>query len=167
MSKKKIKRKRRPIRRRGSKRFASLKKTVEQELLKGEDHEIVIEPQGEVKMSDVLTEFLEPYMDFATTTENHHKLLMTGISAWNIALFPEEEQQDVIDKMVHQLAKEADEQGRVDMRAFIEELVARKRQYFSWCDRAILDYELEDQGHGNYYLSVASTLNEETAQPQE
>ena len=45
-----------------------------------------------IKMSDVLEEFVEPYLEFAETEEAYRKLLSVAVVAWNVALFPEKGQ---------------------------------------------------------------------------
>ena len=44
-------------------------------------------------MSDVLTSFIEPYIEFADSKEDHEKLLMLAIVAWNASFLSEKEQQ--------------------------------------------------------------------------
>ena len=46
---------------------------------------------GGIKMSEVIENFIEPYMDLANTEENLRKLLTLAGLAWNTALFPKEE----------------------------------------------------------------------------
>ena len=101
------KNRRKRARKRVPRRLAGLKKKVEQGSLRGK--EIVVEPRGEAKMSEVLTDFVEPYLESADTKQDHQKLLMIAIVAWNTALLPEERQQGVIDELVGQsLPKEAE-----------------------------------------------------------
>jgi len=114
-------------------------------------------------MSEVLTDFVEPYLESVDTEEDHHKLLMIAIAAWNIALLPEEEQQqDILDKLVRQSLAEATEELRAGMKEIVSQLIIRKKLYFAEYERAIIDYELTDLGD-SYYLSVASTLKEKTS----
>jgi hypothetical protein len=91
--KKKTKRKRRHPRRRKQKRFEGLERKLRQGPFAAE--KIVIEPPGQVKMSEVLEAFVEPYIGFADTQEDHRKLLTLAITAWNAALLPEEEQKEL------------------------------------------------------------------------
>lgn len=56
------------------------------------DHKFVIEPPGQIKMSDVLLDFVAPYRHFVNTIEAYRKLLLVAVIAWNAALLPECEQ---------------------------------------------------------------------------
>ncbi len=151
---KKSQRRRRRRRKRRQKPLEGLKRKLEQGPLRGK--EFVIEPSGEVKMSEVLTAFVEPYLESANTEENYRKLLMLAIVAWNAALLPEEDQQDIVDKAVEAIPA-ASWAMRAYMKAFMSELIERKKTYFSEYTRMIIDFELTDMGAG-YHLSVASTL---------
>lgn len=154
----KAERRRRRRRKRRQKPLESLKRKLEQGLLQGQ--EFVIEPSGEVKMSEVLTAFVEPYLESTNaaslTEEDYRKLLMLAIVAWNAALLPEEDQQDTIDKAVKAIPATSWAM-RAFMRAFMSELIERKKTYFSEYTRMIIDFELTDLGE-EYHLSVASTL---------
>ncbi|MFQ5811959.1 MAG: hypothetical protein ACE5I2_02020 [Anaerolineae bacterium] len=113
-------------------------------------------------MSEVLTAFIEPYIESASTEEAHRKLLMLAIVAWNAALLPEEDQQDIVDKAVEAIPA-ASWAMRAYMRTFMSKLIKRKKTYFSEYTRMILDFELTDMGEG-YHLSVASTLEKPPSQ---
>lgn len=47
----------------------------------------VISPDGEVKLSEVLREFVEPYRKFTDTKEKYQTLLRLGVIAWNTSFF--------------------------------------------------------------------------------
>ncbi len=156
----KAQRRQRRRRKRRQKPLESLKRKLEQGALQGQ--EFVIEPSGEVKMSEVLTAFVEPYTRSANTEEAYRKLLMLAIVAWNAALLPEEDQQDIVDKAVKAIPATSWAM-RTYMRAFMSELIERKKTYFSEYTRMILDFELTDIGEG-YHLSVASTMEKPPSQ---
>jgi hypothetical protein len=148
--------KRRRKRKRKQKPLESLKRRLEQGLLRGQ--EFVIEPSGEVKMSEVLTAFIEPYLESADTEDAYRKLLTLAIAAWNISLFPEEKQQGMIDKILETMPATSEE-VKADLREIVNMLIARKRAYFSEHKRMIVGFELTNTGK-DYHLSVASTLEE-------
>ena len=113
-------------------------------------------------MSEVLMAFVEPYIESASTEEAHRKLLMLAIVAWNAALLPEEDQQDIVDKAVKAIPA-ASWAMRAYMKSFMSELIERKKTYFSEYTRMIIDFELTEMGEG-YHLSVASTLEKPPSQ---
>ncbi len=110
-------------------------------------------PNGAHKMSEVLTEFIEPYAAGATTGERYRKLLAVAVVAWNASLFPPKERRQMLDSIID----EAMPYGAEDMKLVIQELIQRKERYFSEITRAILSYEVTMTKDGSH-LSVAATL---------
>jgi hypothetical protein len=118
--------------------------------------DVVINPQGEIKMSDVLEAFAEPYLEFATNHNQREKLFSVAIIAWNAAIMPEQDRQLIIEKTLEQGLK-GDAQSQQDARDIIDEMISRKQQLFADNQRYILDFQLQDSGK-QFHLSVASTL---------
>lgn len=150
----KTKRRRRCGRKRRQTPLESLNSRLEQGTLRKD--EFIIEPGGVVKMSEVLTDFIEPYFEFADTDVAHRKLVMLAIAAWNTSLLPEKEQHDMVEKALRTMPATSEEL-ETDLRETVKVLIARKKARFSEYTRTILDFELTDMGEG-YHLSVASTL---------
>ena len=150
-------RKRRRKHKQKQKRFEGLKSKLEQGPFHGE--KVVIEPSGEVKMSKVLRDFVEPYLEFADTEEAYRKLLTLAVMAWNASLLPEEEQQDMVDRIFKEGLPTSTDELKAGLKEIVSMLIARKKAYFSEYTRAIIDFELIDMG-SDYHLSVASTLGE-------
>lgn len=138
-------------------RFEGLEKKLEQGPFRGE--KIVIEPSGEVKMSEVLTDFVEPYIEFTDTEEDYRKLLVLAIMAWNASFLPEKEQQDMIDGILDKGIPTGSEELKAGLKEIVKELVIRKKVYFPEYTRRIIDFEVTDTGKG-YHLAVASTLED-------
>lgn len=139
------------------KQLEVLKSKLEQESFQFE--QIVLEPEGEVKMSEVLTDFIEPYREEADTEQAYRRLLTLAVMAWNASLFPKEEQQDMVDKILNEGIPEADEELKEELKEILSELISRKQRYFSEYKRMIIDFNFKNIG-GKYHLSVASTLSE-------
>ena len=62
--------------------------------------QVLYEPAGREKMSEVLEDFVEPYRDLADTDDAFRKLLNLGMLAWNAALMPEDQRRAMIDEML-------------------------------------------------------------------
>jgi hypothetical protein len=118
---------------------------------------VVYEPAGREKMSEVLEDFIEPYKDMADTDDAFRKLLNLAVLAWNAALLREDQRRAMIDETLEVGLPGASEADRALAREFVEELVRRKEEHFAANRRAIYSFELTDTGDG-YHLSVASTL---------
>ena len=139
-------------------RFDDLQRKLEQGPFAHQ--EIVIEPENAAKMSDMLEDFVEPYRDTADTKDAYQKLLTLGMMAWNAALLPAKEQQNMLQQLLDRLPHTSAEDKKV-LTVFLRELIERKLKYFSQNRRAILSIDLQDTGDG-YYLSVASTLEKKS-----
>lgn len=103
-------------------------KQVAQGPLKDSVKEVVIAPEGQEKMSDVMTEFLKPYFQYADTYDAREKLVVLGMFAWNIGNLPEQEHKAEIRK-VAQMLGEDDYQLQQDFIEILRDLVERKRLF--------------------------------------
>jgi hypothetical protein len=118
------------------------------------DSKVVYAPQQAEKMSEVLLDFIEPYKEFADTTEAMHRLIATALVAWNTALWPEAEQAEHLEQISKALPADTVD----DFYAIVGAMIERKNRFFAEYTRLILDYELTDTGD-SYHVSVISTLN--------
>lgn len=118
---------------------------------------LIVEPPDRVKMSKVLADFVEPYLEFADSDEAYRKLLALAIVAWNSSFLPEAEQHAAITSLFS--AGISDETGELQagLTDIVHTLIERKRRYFAQYQRRIIEYELIDTGPG-YHLNVVSTL---------
>jgi hypothetical protein len=114
---------------------------------------ILDNPPGMVKMSKVLEDFVKPYMESSPTEESLRKLLAVGIVAWNAALLPPTEREELLRETEETLPAEL----RNDFRVVLEPMIERKLAYFADNRRGILNFELS-MGRGNPFLNVMSTL---------
>jgi hypothetical protein len=121
-------------------------------------HKIVYDPPGIAKMSEILREFIEPFREFADTTEAMHRLLATALVAWNTALMPEAERAESLKVVSENLPPDTVE----DFYAIVEEMVERKERYFAQYNRYILEYELTET-ENDYHIAVISTEGPEEA----
>jgi hypothetical protein len=119
---------------------------------------LIHNPPGMEKMSKVLERFAEPYMENVTLADQGlHKLYTLCVMAWNAALRPENEQEEVIDEIVRTYLTRGTEADRRVFRRLVESMIERKKTHFPNVKRAILSFDLKDMGD-TYYLNVASTL---------
>lgn len=119
---------------------------------------MLMNPKGEVKMSEVLEAFVEPYLDFAQTRSQRETLFSIAVFAWNLAILPESGRQAAIDELIKVNLKGSSLLAEQDMREIIAELIARKQNFFANNKRYIVDFELQDTDK-QFHLSVASTLS--------
>ena len=116
---------------------------------------VTFQSSGE-KMSEVLEEFLAPYTHIPKAFDEYNRLVAVGIMAWNIAILPSAERQQLLDKAFETLPALSGHVARQDLKAILDELIERKERYFGGNKRFVLDYRLSDTKAG-YHLSVIST----------
>ena len=142
---------------RKSQEAANLEKLKSQFLadtaLKGQ--QVVFKSSGE-KMSEVLEEFIEPYIESATTPEAYQKLIALAIIAWNAALLEETERQSLIAQSAEAILATAGEKWNKDLQDILAMFIERKQRYFANNRRYILNYHLSETKKG-YHLAVIST----------
>ena len=117
---------------------------------------IIQGPQGE-KMSEVLLDFAQPYLDLAHDDEAKRKAIGLAALSWNVALMPPEKHEAEIEKIVGDFPEAAE-----DMRAVMREMIQRKLILFPALNRTVLSYEVADLGGGQMHLSVMSTPSQRT-----
>jgi hypothetical protein len=123
----------------------------------GDQVSLVMNPSGVVKMSEVLEEFVDPYLDFARTRQQRRKLFEVAVLAWNLTLLPEDSQQQMVEKIIEEGITGRDPLARQDTRQILNEMMERKEQLFADNKRYIVNFNLQDTGQ-TFHLSVASTL---------
>jgi hypothetical protein len=117
-----------------------------------EPKKMTVTPHGKKKMSEVILDFMAPYLPAAQSEERYRALLSVAVVAWNASLFPPLERRRMLDSVIDK----AMPKGGEDTKLVIEELVQRKERYFSDNQRMILSYDLTMTEEGTH-LSVASS----------
>jgi hypothetical protein len=148
------------LQKRKQKRFEGLKDKLDQGPFAG--HGVVVEPAGQEKMSDVLEDFIEPYMGSVEDEDAHRKLLSLGVLAWNAALLPEDRRKAMIDDFVSKGFPPGSADLATKLRSLVDSMVERKLAHFASNRRAIISFELKDTGR-DFHLTVASTLEDSPA----
>ncbi|NJN86576.1 MAG: hypothetical protein HC881_10030 [Leptolyngbyaceae cyanobacterium SL_7_1] len=143
-----------PSAREQEKAMKRLQKRVEQGVLGDSIGGVVIDPEGEEKMSAVLEAFVEPYLDEATNRDEQQMLFSFAVIAWNMALLPEEKRSEGLEILTQQLGE--NQAASAEVQEILEEMIERKQLFFADNKRQILDFELSGRGR-SLNLSVVST----------
>ena len=109
-----------------SKTFAGMKVPKNLKLVPG--------PIG-VKMSDVLLDFVTPYVDSWENEDHLNKLLTLALIAWDAANLPIDKRQDLIEHTLQALPDEI----RSDGRAILAGMIRRKEASFADNKRTIIN----------------------------
>ena len=130
---------------------------MEQKLaeVSGIGHKVIRDSSLE-KMSDILLEYAEPFMENIDidNKEEYNKAIMMSIMLWNCAIM-QESQADMksIEKILKPLMQGA------EAKSVMNYMMERKRQMYPENKRLIVSYDLAELGEGSYHLSVASTIH--------
>ncbi len=136
--------------------FTEFQQKVKKGVFANKISDIVTNPLGEVKMSDVLEEFVDPYLPAMKNHSQREKLFTMAAIAWNAAIMPEQERQSMLEQTIEQ-SFAGNPLAQMDALNIIGEMVDRKQQFFADNKRLIMDFQLQDMGE-TFHLSVASTL---------
>jgi len=108
-----------------------------------------------VKMSQVIEQFIEPYIDEEGTGVGLRALVSVGIIAWNLALLPPLEREAELLAAADRFSDHV----QLDLIRFLRELIARKLQHFPEYRRMVMEFTLTDESDGGYYLQVVSSAH--------
>ena len=123
----------------------------------GEDTKLIQNPEGVEKMSEVLEEFVKPYLAFADNYVARKKLVETAVAAWNLALLPEDKRSECLTEMIASSVDKVDKLTQQDLKEILNEMVDRKLDFFPNNKRIIYNIQLQES-KGKCHLSVASSL---------
>jgi hypothetical protein len=118
-----------------------------------DDVKVIPTPTGEARMSEVISEFIEPF-EWADL-EDLKKLVSIAIIAWNLAISPADRREELLREIALSIPPDLQQV----MREHFEALIQRKLQYFADNTRFILDYQVTMTEDGPH-VSVMSTLPE-------
>lgn len=120
---------------------------------------VVSNPPGELKMSEILGDFVDPYLAEDPSESDYRGMLRIGVLAWNAAMLPADRRAGFLDGIA------AEEEASLDfvapvMTELVREMIARKLALYPDVRRQIISFELTRTDR-EYRLSVASTPSED------
>ena len=114
---------------------------------------IVKNPAGYTKMSEVLNEFIDPFVATTHNAAEYRGLVILATVAWNAALLGPDERTDFLENMA-QTFRSGTQRDFYDA---VSELIEHKERYFAHYQRHILDVQVTETNYG-YHLSVLSPI---------
>lgn len=115
--------------------------------------------ETELKMSEVLIDFMSPYLDEVETLHQYKSLVGIAAFAWNAAMMSSEMHAEVLQKITQTVSRSA----RAGIETLFMELLERKQRHFSHIERFIINYQVTDLGD-DWHLSVAFALTPDEIQ---
>jgi hypothetical protein len=116
----------------------------------------VVEPPGELRMSEVILRFAEPLLKQSDSDEYFRKVVPLAIVAWNASFLPPEKQEEMIQD-IFRLLDVHDNSAQV-LQGELRNLIDWRLREFSDINRLIVNYKITFSDLGPQ-LFVASTLN--------
>ncbi|MBI5442203.1 MAG: hypothetical protein HY900_13455 [Deltaproteobacteria bacterium] len=107
-------------------------------------------------MSEVLLDFLEPYLKDNEPDRAHTSMVGMGALVWNLAFFPEAEREETLTAAAHDLTR-GDPEARPTLELAMRALLHRRLTLFGENRRMILKYAVSRKA-GGLYLDVVSSL---------
>jgi len=103
------------------------------------------------KLSVCLVELIKPYRNLNETRADYERLITLATLAWNVPLFPAEQQSELMQKVLSAFPK----QHRQAASVLIQELVDRRNEMFPGDRRLVLGSEVIEKV-GAYAVNVVS-----------
>ena len=120
--------------------------------------ELVIDPEGEARMSEVILEFAKPFLDKCEDEASERNAIVLAILIWNVSLFPGKDRDREIEKVCSELSPSGDANDFAALMGYVDIMLERKKKYYSENKRIIMKHQIS--GSGKYRrLDVASTLS--------
>lgn len=121
---------------------------------------MINQEQSTFKMSEVIIEFAEEFLDKMHTNSQRRRVLELACLAWNLAIFAEEGMEvpgpdEVLDSME---LKNNDIETRDVLKYILSVLIHKKMDEYSDIDRVIISYHFTDTGK-EFRLDVASAIS--------
>ena len=120
------------------------------------DTQYIIEPPGEIKMSEVILDFVEPFLNEAPDHQAKQSIISVAIIAWNISLLPFFGRMAAFKKI--KMDMNMDRQGVRVIKMFTGMMRRYRKRNHPGLKRYILDYELTET-RDDLNLNIVSTMN--------
>ncbi len=120
----------------------------------------LVNPEGEISISDAISKIIAPYRDTAQDYQSFQKLVMVACAAWNATILPVEKRESMLADMRKTMP---DQQSREDFTAIVKELMKRKNRLYPKVNRMIVQFKVTNRKN-DFHIAIASTMeNKETA----
>jgi hypothetical protein len=134
-----------------------LKKLVRDVKAKTGFTKTLINPEGELSISDAISEIIAPYRDVAQDYESFHKLVAVACAAWNATILPVEKRESMLADMRQAMP---DQQACEDFTAIVKELMKRKNKLYPNVNRVIVQFKVTNRKN-DFHIAIASTMKKD------
>lgn len=117
----------------------------------------LVNPEGEISISDAISKIIAPYRDMAQDYDSFHKLVTVACTAWNASIMSVEKRENMLADMRKLMP---DQQSREDFMAIVKEMMKRKNRLYPKVNRMIIQFKVTDRGN-DFHIAIASTMENE------
>jgi len=125
----------------------------------GDNAKYLVNPKGEISMSDAISHIIEPYRNDAPDYHSFSTLVTFACTAWNASVLPDAERDEMLNLMLNALP--ARKRDRGEALGLVKEFMNRKKALYPDITRLIVDFKVTDLGD-DFHIAVASTLQKES-----
>jgi hypothetical protein len=139
--------------------FKSFKQEIENDPeLKSKNTVFVENPKDFRKMSEILIEYIEPFLEDTDTYQERSNLLEIAVMSWNMALVSEEKPQELLKELFSKHPSDPEDiEAEKELQRLMKKLIKRKLKFFAEEKRFITDFKLTENS-GCFHISVASSF---------
>jgi len=119
--------------------------------------EALINPEGEISISDAISNIIAPYREDAPNFQAFQKLVMVACTAWNASILRSAERENMLADMRKLMP---DRQSREDFTAIVKVLMKRKNKLYPKVNRMIIQFKVTDRGN-DFHIAIASTMEKD------
>ncbi|MEW6029544.1 MAG: hypothetical protein ACOYZ8_09840 [Chloroflexota bacterium] len=119
------------------------------------DMKFLLNPKGEISMSDAISQLIEPFRDDAPNFDSFSNLVTFGCIAWNTSILSENQRNEALEKMIDLIPGKMED--RLEILNLLGELMERKRRLFPNNTRTIIEHKVTDRGN-DFHIAIASTM---------
>jgi hypothetical protein len=114
----------------------------------------LVNPEGEISISDAISKIIAPYRDTAQNYSSFYKLVMIACTAWNAAILTVEKREKMLSDMRKSMP---DQQSREDFTEIVKELMKRKNRLYPNVNRMIVEFKVTERKN-DFHIAIASTM---------
>lgn len=144
--------------RKSKKKQPIMENFVQKVAAKNTGAKFVINPEGEISMSDAISQLIEPFREDAADYQSFHTLVTFACIAWNAAILPFEDQKELLQKTLAEFPPQKN--TRIDVLRLIQALRDRKELLFPNVSRMIVEFNVTELGD-DFHIAIASTLGKQ------
>ena len=119
----------------------------------------LVNPEGELSISDAISNIIAPYRDTAQDYKSFQKLVMVACAAWNAAILPADKRESMLADMRKTMP---DQESREDFTEIVKELMKRKNKLYPKVNRMIVQFKVTNRKN-DFHIAIASTMENKEA----